>query len=367
MIPSVAGQRALNRFLYLAPILLPDALHKRFEISRKRTSGLPVNPLHILGPLHFARKDVPTPTAKIGRFQAEPHSLFTFAQRHFHLLKLGHIPCSLGGAYHPSRSIFHRRDGERYGDSFLVFREPLSFKVLNTFPRPQPSQYLRFFTLKFRRNDQSDRLSHSVFFRVAEYALRTRVPAGDDPVKVFRDNCVLRRLHDRCQSGSYFFNRPLLGDIYARANVTLELALIANTGDSVTEYPAKFPVRTAQTVFHFVRLAGVKRGQIGIEIPLTIVGMDSFPPPIPQFLLQGSSGKVKPAPVEVRRKRVRTGNPNHRWHGIGHVLELPVLRLRRLLSIGRFRQWWLLCGLRRNCSAIRGSGLAWLRFLRRQI
>src|SRR3984893_11290180 len=214
-----------------------------------------------------------------------------------------------------------------------------------------------FFSLKFRRNDQSDRLSNSLFFRVAEYALRSRVPAGDDPVKVFRDNCVLRRLHDRCQSGSYFFNRLLLGDIYARANVTLELALRANTRDSVTEYPAKFPVRTAQTVFHFVGLAGVKRGQICIDTPLTIVGMDSFHPPIPQFLLQGSSGEVKPALVEVRRKRVRTGNPNHRWHGIGHVLELPVFRLLRLLSIGRFRQWWLLFGLRRNRGAIRDSGL----------
>src|SRR4029077_8772887 len=123
VILSVAGQRTPNRSLYLVPILLPDALHKRLEISRKRIRGLPMNPLHILGPLHLARKDVPTPTAKIGRFQAEPHSLFTFAQCHFHLLKPGHVPCSLGGAYHLSRSIFHRRDGERYGDSFLVFGE----------------------------------------------------------------------------------------------------------------------------------------------------------------------------------------------------------------------------------------------------
>jgi len=46
--------------------------------------------------------------------------------------------------------------------------------------------------------------------------------------------------------------------------------------------PAKCPIRTAQTVLHFVRLAGVKRGQICIDTPLTIVGMDSLPPPIPQ-------------------------------------------------------------------------------------
>src|SRR5260370_12165613 len=302
VILSVAVQRTLNRFLYLAPILLPDALHKRFEISRKRTRGLPVDPLHILGPLHFARKDIPIPTAKIGGFEAEPHALFTFAQCHFHFPRLGHIPGRLGGAYHLSRSIFHRRDGERYGESFLVFCEPLSLKVLNPCTRPQPLQYLRFFTPKFRRNDQSDGLSHSVLFGVAEYALRTRVPAGDDPVKVFRNNCVLRRLHDRCQSGLYFFNRLLLGDVYARPDVTLELALIANTGDSLTYDPAKFPIRTAQTVFHFVGLPGVKRGQIGIYTPLTLLGRDTFPPPIPQFLLQGSAVKLNPPLVEGGRK-----------------------------------------------------------------
>src|SRR6202035_3605712 len=120
VILSVAGQGTPNRFLYLVPILLPDALHKRFEISRKRTRGLPVDPLHILGPLHLARKDIPIPTTKIGRFEAEPHALVTFAQCHFHLPRPGHIPRRLGGAYDPSRTIFHRRDGERYGDSFLV-------------------------------------------------------------------------------------------------------------------------------------------------------------------------------------------------------------------------------------------------------
>src|ERR1700694_4682089 len=111
VIPSVAGQRTLNRFLHVVAILLPDALHKRFKIPRKRTRGLPVNPLHILRPLHLARKDIPIPTTKIGGFEAEPHSLFTFAQCHLHSPKLGHIPCNLGGAYHPSRSILHRRDG----------------------------------------------------------------------------------------------------------------------------------------------------------------------------------------------------------------------------------------------------------------
>jgi len=55
-------------------------------------------------------------------------------------------------------------------------------------------QYLALFVLPVLRDYDSDRLTYCLVGSVAEYALRSPVPTGDNAVEIFAYNCVVTGL-----------------------------------------------------------------------------------------------------------------------------------------------------------------------------
>src|SRR5258708_1475343 len=171
--------------------------------------------------------------------------------------------------------------------------------MVNPLSRSQPAQDVFFFGVQFRRNEDRNRLAQNLLFRVTEDALRTGIPAGDDPVQIFRDNGVIGTLHDSGQHRTGSLRGLLLGNVHARAYVTFRYPFAAEARLTVTQAPAIFPIGTTQPIFYFEGQPRLDSGTIGIETPLTVIGMNSVGPATSNFLLQCSSRKLEPGSVEI--------------------------------------------------------------------
>ena len=73
---------------------------------------------------------------------------------------------------------------------FQIVSPMLDFSALDAFKDG------RLFILPVRGDQNGDRFPKYLFGRVSEKALRTLVPASDDAVKVFAEDCVVRPLND---------------------------------------------------------------------------------------------------------------------------------------------------------------------------
>ena len=102
---------------------------------------------------------------------------------------------------HAAVSIVDRRDRQRDVDSAAVFGDANRLEMLDSLTEPYAPQNVIFFLVAFGRNNQGHRLADRFVGRIAEQALRSRVPRGNDPVERLADDCVVGRGNDCSQQG----------------------------------------------------------------------------------------------------------------------------------------------------------------------
>jgi len=109
--------------------------------------------------------------------------------------------------------------------------------------------------------------------------------------------------------------------------------------------PAEFTGMMPQPVVHFKWLTRVKRADIDLQASFEIVWVHVLRPAVPAFVLQRTADKIKPALIEVVAELVRSGHPDHDWHGLGNHLE-PLLALPKI-------SLELLNHIHRRCGSVR--------------
>ena len=88
------------------------------------------------------------------------------------------------------------RNRQRDPYQTAVLTLPYSFEVLDARTPSDARQYCSLFVLSVLRDDDCDRLTCGLLGSVAEYALRTFVPACDNAVEIFAYNCIVTRLYN---------------------------------------------------------------------------------------------------------------------------------------------------------------------------
>jgi hypothetical protein len=68
--------------------------------------------------------------------------------------------------------------------------------ALNALTSSQPSQDLLLLADELRRNDDCDQLPDRLLRRISKQSLRSCVPRRDDAVQVFRNDGIVRGIHD---------------------------------------------------------------------------------------------------------------------------------------------------------------------------
>ena len=82
--------------------------------------------------------------------------------------------------------------------------------------------------------------------------------------------------------------------------------------------PAILTVESAQAVFHREWPPRVEITGIDFKAAVEVIPVDTFCPPIANFLLQPATGEVEPALVEKVTALVRGRHPDHHGCGVGH-------------------------------------------------
>ena len=103
--------------------------------------------------------------------------------------------------------------------STAVLVPPNRLIVFDAFAAPDALKDTRLLIVALRRNEEGDRFADHLFSRVAKEPLRGLVPAGNEAVEVFTDDCVFGRLDDGGQ--------PLAGRSACFKSVTSSKTLIA--------------------------------------------------------------------------------------------------------------------------------------------
>ena len=90
------------------------------------------------------------------------------------------------------------------------------------------------------------------------------------------------------------------------------------TRHAMIHNPAILTVESAQAVFHREWPPRVEITGIDFKAAVEVIPMDTFCPPIANFLLQPATGEVEPALVEKGTALVRGRHPDHHGCGVGH-------------------------------------------------
>src|SRR5262249_9615136 len=103
------------------------------------------------------------------------------------------------------------------------------------------------------------------------------------------------------------------------------------------EDPPMHTVAPFEPVLQGEALPPVHCREIAFDAPLVILRVDTLRPPVPEILLECSSGEVQPRFVEERTECVRTRHPDEYRRGIRHHTEALLAltpRQLRLLAFG---------------------------------
>src|SRR5215204_381610 len=88
--------------------------------------------------------------------------------------------------------ISQRRNGYGYIQQSAVFASANRFIVFQGFAGGDLPNDFRLLKQAVFRNYQSDRFTDSLFSFVTEHLFRPGVPAQDNPIQIFTDNCIVR-------------------------------------------------------------------------------------------------------------------------------------------------------------------------------
>src|SRR5262245_8044885 len=77
----------------------------------------------------------------------------------------------------------------------------------------------------------------------------------------------------------------------------------------------------SQPILDRKRFASVKRASIHLQTFLQVASRNSLPPPIPEFLLHCSAGKLKPTFVKKGAPLICIGHPDHDGRGVRYNAE----------------------------------------------
>lgn len=143
-----------------------------------------------------------------------PGAVFHLAQKQFllllHAFSFGDVAGDLRGADHAAFPILDRRHSDRQIDEASVLALPDGLVVLQAVSASNFFQDRRLFVEPIGRNEDSDRPADGFSCTEAEEALRSLVPARDDPVEVFADDGVVGRFYDRYEALLQLFDALLV-------------------------------------------------------------------------------------------------------------------------------------------------------------
>jgi hypothetical protein len=134
-----------------------------------------------------------------GRFGEKRVSLRRSGGELFCVLAIRNIAGDFRGADHPARGIENGRDAQRDGHEPAVTRSPDGLEVFNALACANRREHRIFFDLSIVGNEPPDGRSNHFVRGIPEHALGRLVPRQHDPVEVFADDGIVRRLHNRGQ------------------------------------------------------------------------------------------------------------------------------------------------------------------------
>src|SRR5262249_8807305 len=112
-------------------------------------------------------------------------------------LPLGDVAADLRRPDDRTVRVRDRRDGERHVAQRAVLPATDRLEVIDALGPPEAGEDLALLVQAIRRDDEIDPLPDRFGGRIAEDALRARVPARDDAVERLADDGVVRGLDDR--------------------------------------------------------------------------------------------------------------------------------------------------------------------------
>ena len=110
--------------------------------------------------------------------------------------------------------------------------------MVHTFATLEPRENFRFFLLALRRNKHRNGPADGFLGRVAEQALSAFVPTGDNAVKVFADDGVVRGIDNRSQRSGDDIGVLPLGHVFDREENHLRRAVVPFQPPGVEQHRA---------------------------------------------------------------------------------------------------------------------------------
>ena len=160
-----------------------------------------------------------------------------------------------GGADNASVGVLDGRDGEGNVDESAIFALADGIEMVDAFAAPDAGHDAVLFGEPVFRDDESDVAADRFLRRIAEDALGSGVPTGDDAIEVFADNHVVGRVHDGGEQAAGLIAGVALEDVRAYVGA-FAVASFEGTLDDRNQIAGEIGLTAVGARADFCRLVG---------------------------------------------------------------------------------------------------------------